>query len=170
MSLEGKAESKVSLKGTIVTNMYVMEALKEHKKDAVHGKESEEYLGCYFRTVAGMDEWINPPLILDEEYRTSERWNGKVVYAKLVDFGALPNTTVKRKVWYTLSDDVTPYTVIRVEHVITEPGTGIFLPLPYVMDGETLINYEISGNEINVETTYNYSMWTGHFKIWYIKD
>ena len=37
-------------------------------------------------------EWVNPPMKLGVEYRTTERYNGKVVYTKLISFGALPNT------------------------------------------------------------------------------
>ena len=40
-------------------------------------------------------EWINPPMSPNVEYRTTERHNGKVVYTKLVQFGALPNKTEK---------------------------------------------------------------------------
>ena len=40
-------------------------------------------------------EYVNPPMQLGVEYRTTERYLGKPVYAKLVDFGALPNVTDK---------------------------------------------------------------------------
>ena len=40
-------------------------------------------------------EWVNPPMVLGVEYRTTERWNGKAVYTMLVSFGALPNSTSK---------------------------------------------------------------------------
>lgn len=40
-------------------------------------------------------EWVNPPMQLGVEYRTTERYRGKPVYCKLVDFGALPNNTTK---------------------------------------------------------------------------
>ena len=40
-------------------------------------------------------EWVNPPLALGVEYRTTERYLGKPVYCKLVNFGALPNATQK---------------------------------------------------------------------------
>lgn len=40
-------------------------------------------------------EWVNPPMQLGVEYRTTERYRGKPMYVKLVDFGALPNTTNK---------------------------------------------------------------------------
>ena len=41
-------------------------------------------------------EWVNPPMELGVEYRTTERYQGKPVYVKMVDFGALPNKTTKR--------------------------------------------------------------------------
>jgi len=40
-------------------------------------------------------EHINPPLTPGVEYRTPERYNGKPVYAKLVNFGAMPAETNK---------------------------------------------------------------------------
>ncbi len=40
-------------------------------------------------------EWVNPPMVVGTEYRTTERYHGKPVYCKLVDFGNLPNNTYK---------------------------------------------------------------------------
>lgn len=40
-------------------------------------------------------EWVNPPMELGVEYRTTERYLGKPVYVKMVDFGALPNASYK---------------------------------------------------------------------------
>ena len=40
-------------------------------------------------------EYVNPPMILGVEYRTTERFMGKPVYVKLVDFGAGANNTEK---------------------------------------------------------------------------
>lgn len=40
-------------------------------------------------------EWVNPPMNLGVEYRTTERYLGKPVYVRLHDFGALPNNTFK---------------------------------------------------------------------------
>ncbi len=41
-------------------------------------------------------EWVNPPMAIDVEYRTTERFMGKPVYVKLVDFGPGANNTEKR--------------------------------------------------------------------------
>ena len=40
-------------------------------------------------------EYINPPMQLGVEYRTTERYLGKPVYAQIVNFGALPNADRK---------------------------------------------------------------------------
>lgn len=40
-------------------------------------------------------EWLNPPMQIGVEYRTTERFNGKPVYAQLVNCGALEARTMK---------------------------------------------------------------------------
>ena len=40
-------------------------------------------------------EWEHPPMKLGAEYRTAERYNGKPVYAKAINFGQAPNATYK---------------------------------------------------------------------------
>lgn len=42
--------------------------------------ESAEHPGCYYRTVNGEKEWLNPPMMNYVEYRTTRRINGKAVY------------------------------------------------------------------------------------------
>lgn len=40
-------------------------------------------------------EWVNPPMTLGVEYRTTERHLGKPVYVKVVDFGSCPASGYK---------------------------------------------------------------------------
>ena len=40
-------------------------------------------------------EWLNPPMQIGIEYRTMERFSGKPVYRKLINFGQLPNNSTK---------------------------------------------------------------------------
>jgi len=54
-------------------------------------KEDPDHPGCYYRKVDGITEWINPPMELNKEYRTSERYMEKPVYVVMRDLGALPN-------------------------------------------------------------------------------
>lgn len=42
--------------------------------------------------VLALAEWVSPPMLLGIEYRTSEMYNRKPVYAKLVSLGKLPNS------------------------------------------------------------------------------
>ena len=47
------------------------------------------------QTSFGPWEWVDPPMQIGVEYRTTERYLGKPVYIKTVDTGALPNATYK---------------------------------------------------------------------------
>ena len=40
-------------------------------------------------------EWVNPPMLLDVEYRTTERWNDNPVYTKIFGVGGMPNNATK---------------------------------------------------------------------------
>lgn len=53
--------------------------------------ESDQYPGCYYRTVDGIQEWLNPPLHTGVEYATTRRYMGKVVYTRVVDLGLSTN-------------------------------------------------------------------------------
>lgn len=57
------------------------------------------FTGHCIRTFDGITwtpwEWVNPPMDLGIEYRTMERYLGKPVYVKAINFGALPNNTTK---------------------------------------------------------------------------
>lgn len=54
---------------------------------AMHGIESTDHPGCIYVVTSGVIEWVNPPLALGVEYRTTERYMGKPVYVKVVDCG-----------------------------------------------------------------------------------
>lgn len=54
--------------------------------------ESDEYPGCYYRMVNGEKEWRNPPMVDGQDYRTTERYDGKAVYVTRIKFSGLPTT------------------------------------------------------------------------------
>ena len=58
-------------------------------------EESKDYPGCFFRTVNGATEWLNPPNNVGTEYRTVARYKNKPVYEKIINIGQLPNNTQK---------------------------------------------------------------------------
>ena len=57
---------------------------------AMQGIESADYSGCYYVLNGSTVEWINAPMQLGVEYRTTERYLGKPVYAQLMDLGNAP--------------------------------------------------------------------------------
>lgn len=62
---------------------------------ATSGLQGYELRRVYNDTAWLPWEWVNPPMAAGVEYRTTERYHGKPVYCKLVDFGNLPNNTYK---------------------------------------------------------------------------
>ena len=68
--------------------------------------ESAEHPGCYYHTVDGEAEWLNPPMMKDIVYRTTKRFNGYPVYtvaAVFHDLGVAGKTVSKSFVNGTIS-------------------------------------------------------------------
>ena len=97
------------------------------------GIESTDYPGCYYRTVDGVVEWFNPPMQLGVEYRTTERYHGKPVYAKDVDCGVAPETGYI--IAYPVIDNIE-----SVIEAVPMVGSGT---LPVITGGTA--NYEVIG-------------------------
>ncbi len=57
---------------------------------AMQGIESVDAPGCYYVFNGSTVEWVNPPIQLGVEYRTTERYLGKSVYVQLMNFGNAP--------------------------------------------------------------------------------
>lgn len=83
--------------------------------------ESDQHPGCYYRIVDGKQEWINPPMFLNVEYRTTERHNGKAKYKRLVYFGEFPNNSIKE---VSTGIDANKYSVIGVHRHAKEIGVN----------------------------------------------
>lgn len=96
-------------------------------------------------------EWVNPPMLAGEEYRTTERYNGKPVYVKLIAFGALPNAATKDVRFY---DDTTSRP-ISVTAQVGEGYSYLHTTLPLYDDTARVaaVNY----NTIRIVTTYDRS-------------
>ena len=103
-------------------------------------------------------EWENPPMVLGVEYRTTERWQNKAVYTKLVDCGALPNTTTK---------EVSIGTACSVIRCVGMTASGTSLPL--LRNSNPIYIYGNNGL-VNIETSNDQSGTTATAQIWYTKD
>lgn len=105
-------------------------------------------------------EWINPRLSNGVEYRTTERWNGKPVYAKLVDCGTMPNASMK-----AVAHNSAVTWIVRCEAY----DVSMKRTLPQSWSGE-VINVFADAGYVCIETNTDCSTRTAYAQIWYTKD
>ena len=121
--------------------------------------------GHLYRTVDGVTEWVNPPMILGTEYRTIERHQGKAVYTKAVNCGSLPANSYK-----VLSHGA------AAAHVLRYAGyrsNGDALPfMHYMADGGDIYIDILVGNSVIYITTNDAGAGshTATVQLWYTKD
>jgi hypothetical protein len=93
-------------------------------------------------------EWINPPLVSNVEYRTTERYNEKPVYIQDVPFGAMPDNASAA------------VTIAKKLEIISIEGYAVngkyTIPLS-VINNVNSIYYDKSNGMIHIETTRNAS-------------
>lgn len=93
--------------------------------------EDQEHPGCYYSMVGDEKEWLNPPMVTGEEYRTTERssviWGRNMpVYTKLVYIGYGPvEGATKGK---TIEHGIVPIRVIAVTHHVDSADESEVLP------------------------------------------
>ena len=123
----------------------------------------------------GAWEWVNPPMILGVEYRTTARYQGKPVYVKTVSTGAMPagagmsnRVTVRPSI---PASDVD--TFIRFEGLVTNGTMNYTLPVGY---GNTKTEPDISGYlykyadyVVICQSSYDMSEYSGTLTFWYTK-
>lgn len=107
-------------------------------------------------------EWVNPPMALGVEYRTTERWNGKPIYTMMANIGALPNNTSKTTEGGPLPMGITP---ISAYGVGLNGKTGAVIPSRHIY----LSVYGEWGT-VYVNTDSDYSNYTGYIIVKYVKD
>lgn len=108
-------------------------------------------------------EWVNPPMQFGVEYRTTERYDGKPVYCKLVDCGALPDSTTKSVAYYGAATRIIRYSG---EMRTTEQEFS----LPYTMYNVNVCVQAITSHSINLYASYNASGFSAYVTVWYTKD
>lgn len=119
-------------------------------------------------TVASWDKWeyVNPPMVPGTEYRTAKRYNGKAIYTKAVEFGALPNATAK-----TVSCGAVGANVISWRAVILSGANNAGIFPWYDSSGNLLAMAHInSSGSIYVKTFSDQSATTANFIIEYVKE
>ena len=117
---------------------------------AMQGIESTDHPGCYYVLNGSAVEWINPPMQLGVEYRTPERYLGKPVYVKKVDFGNAPAGATKEVSCATNVANVVDYnlTVLngifgQENTIISDDGTLVARPYSKLAEGELSISLAV---------------------------
>lgn len=103
------------------------------------------------------EEWAIPPMVTGVEYLTTEKYNGKSVYTKLVDFGALPNASAQ-KIAHNSNVD-------RVIRCVGSLNDG--QSIPYYHSANDWISCWGTLKYVYVSTSSDYSSRTANVQIWY---
>lgn len=94
---------------------------------AMQGIESTEHPGCNYVLNGSTVEWINPPMQLGVEYRTTERYLGKPVYCKMVDCGKFPAPGTSKLVAHGISNCVPISITAQMSNSNTVPYIGYYI-------------------------------------------
>ena len=132
------------------------------------GIESTDYPGCYYRTVDGVTEWVNPPMILGVEYRTTERYLGKPVYVMVVDCGVAPSKSetwikINKEISRFISIDAVSYASDTYQTTIPDSVESCKAVLvmssqsPYILVKTTTDNFAVNGYHVYARIKYTKS-------------
>lgn len=117
-------------------------------------------------------EWINPPMTLGTEYRTTERYMGKPVYKKLVTTGALPSATgVVEYFPFGTDYNAGEYTVFSSEYHIADNSNdgGWTITIPKFSNGSLDVSMGFSGRRIDIYVNSDKSSYYGFALLKYTK-
>lgn len=129
----------------------------EVKENAAKLVESTEYPGCYYRIVNGAVEWLNPPCAVGVQYRTTERYQGDVVYTCIVD---CPDVTNEMSVSIAGMNPV-------IRYAATSLSTG--RTLPYGTTGsDSDVRCFIGDNKIKFRCGTTYDGMDVRVQVWYV--
>lgn len=107
------------------------------------------------------EEWENPPMIANTEYRTTERSAGNPVYIKLVEFGPLPNNTEKSVTAMPANANLISFDGYAVGNSYNVPIPGYY--------GIKSVGSTQSAGTIWLSTTIDMSSYNGFITIKYTK-
>lgn len=135
--------------------------------------EDETNQGCYYRLVNGEIEWVNPPMIFDTEYRTTERYNGKVVYVKHINLGACPalTTTTYGDKWVDIGISHSNGLSFEASCIYTETGKQLKKNFPVILGNIPEISLDCfwQYNSIVLRAFTDMSMYTATAMVKYTK-
>lgn len=126
--------------------------------------------GCYYRMVDGEKEWLNPPIHIETEVRTTERFMDQPVYTKLLNLGEI-NTAEN------IFENNIGGILIRSEAVVHNTNGGQRFTAPVIEatnDGvKTLLAVSVSSDTIkcynDLQSIYSNAQFKLYVRVWYYK-
>lgn len=115
-------------------------------------------------------EVIYPQTISDMDYSTSEqdtgcKWiDGKKIYRKTINIGALPNTTSKN-----VAHGISSLGIMVDMRGVAFYTNGISLPLPFVAISQASISLNATSTDVVITTANDMSTSSGYITLWYTK-
>lgn len=90
-------------------------------------------------------EWVNPPFYFDKEYRTTERYLGRPVYAKMIRYGQFPTVGERRTISVS-----TPNKATLVRHSVVSGGTNLVVDrcITYLFFSDTSLTLENTNADV----------------------
>ena len=113
-------------------------------------------------------EWINPPMHPDVEYRTTERYGGKIVYALHFNTGALPNAD---SITYSLPSN--PTDIVDLYGTVISSTSKTRTPFPCIDFSTGTVQAMLrktASSSIVVRTFADLSSYTASITVKYTKD
>ena len=124
-------------------------------------EEATVYERQYYSSAWHEWECVNPPMEVGVEYRTKERYMGKVVYTSLINFGALPNAT--RKLFEHGIEGISQ--VIRCVGQMSDGNS-----LPFNFNSTNWVEIYAGGQYVGILTGDDKTKFTAYAQMWYVKD
>lgn len=108
--------------------------------------------------VTWSEKYVNPPMNVGTEYATTEYYNGKTVYKKLVDFGALPSSATK-SVAHGIPSLFAEAMPVSIE-VFTSSGS-VFQQFPFINNAGSVVGkVHLTATSIVIITVSDVSAYT----------
>lgn len=150
--------------GEFPSGSYFVEIYREWPEYGTVIFTSNAYIKIVVRIAGSWGDFCyeNPPMLLGVEYRTTERYNGKPVYAKLVNIGALPNATSR----YVDNPPPLPVGIYAIS--ISGVGVSGYSSVPIQSSG-IYVSVQSDWGGMYVSTTSDYSEFTGYVIVKYTK-
>ena len=126
------------------------------------GTPHPTYSDCRYITTEEGYEWFNPPMLPGNEYRTTERWNNKIVYTKLVDCGTMTNNGTFD---YT-TETVNP---VRFAGYVSSGALPFLLDIALGSTWKMWVDVQGATITAHVGSSYTNSAARIYVQVWYVK-